>query len=105
MCDWTDCPGQEASGTDANMTTPNPQSNHASTSGGARTNCERFSNFVDDDELAALSKGVVPAGTDKCTRWALANFGTKSTLKTQFQRTSLLAMTRLHSTRTFLGLW
>ena len=74
MCDWTDCPGQEASGTDANMTTPNPQSNHASTSGGAQTNCERFSNFVDDDELAALSKGVVPAGTDKCTRWALANF-------------------------------
>ena len=74
MCDWTDCPGQEASGTDANMTTPNPQSNRASTSGGARTNCERFSNFVDDDELAALSKGVVPAGTDKCTRWALANF-------------------------------
>ena len=82
MCDWTDCPGREASVTDANMTTPNqliklphPQShNHASTSGGARTNCERFSTFVDDDELAALSKGVVPANTDKCTRWALSNF-------------------------------
>ena len=24
--------------------------------------------------VAALSKGVVPAGTDKCTKWALANF-------------------------------
>ena len=84
MCDWTDCSGREASGTDANMTTPNqlievphPQPHdHASTctSGGPRTNGERFSTFVDDEELAALSKGVVPAGTDKCTKWALANF-------------------------------
>ena len=84
MCDWPDCPGREASGTDANMTTPNqliemshPQPHdHASTSGGPRTNGERFSTFVDDEELAALSKGVVPASTDKCTRWALANFAT-----------------------------
>ena len=25
-------------------------------------------------KLAALSKGVVPAGTDECARWALTNF-------------------------------
>ena len=74
--------GREASGTDANMTTPNQlievphlqPHDHASTSGGPRTNGERFSTFVDDEELAALSKGVVPAGTDKCTKCALANF-------------------------------
>ena len=46
---------------------------HASTSGGPQTNGKRFSTFV-DVELAALSKSVELAGTDKCTRWALANF-------------------------------
>ena len=30
--------------------------------------------FVDDDKLAGLSKGVVPARTDECARWALTNF-------------------------------
>ena len=35
---------------------------------------ERFSTFVDDEQLAVLSKGVVPANTDKSTKWALANF-------------------------------
>ena len=70
--DWTDCPREKPA---ANMTTlnqlmglPHPQSHDdASTP----TNFERF---VDDDKLAALSKGVVPAGTDKCARWALTNF-------------------------------
>ena len=37
-------------------------------------NRERFSTFVDDDELAILSKGVVPANTDRNTKWALSNF-------------------------------
>ena len=72
----------------ANMTTPNqlielphPQSqNHTATSGGAQMNCERF---VDDDELAALSKGVVPAGMDKCARWALTNFAAWMNLESQ----------------------
>ena len=58
----------------ANMTTsnqlmglPHPQSHDdASTP----TNSERF---VDDKHIA-LPKGVVPAGTDKCARWALTNF-------------------------------
>ena len=55
------------------MTMPNqlmelPESHvNAST----QTNCECF---VNDDELAALSKGVVPAGTDKCAWWALTIF-------------------------------
>ena len=74
----------EASSMAANMTTPNqlmelphPQSHdNAST----QTNCERF---VDDDELAALSKGVVPAGTDKCARWALTNFAAWMNLDSQ----------------------
>ena len=50
------------------MELPHPQS-HYDTS--IQTNCKHF---VDDDELTALSKGVVPAGTDKCGRWALTNF-------------------------------
>ena len=57
------------------MTTPNqltelpyPQS-HGDAS--TQTNCKLF---VDDDKLAALSKGVVPAGTDKWARWALTIF-------------------------------
>ena len=42
------------------MGLPHPQSHDdASTP----TNSERF---VDDDKLAALSKGVVPVSTDKC---------------------------------------
>ena len=71
MHDWTDW-------TAANMTTPkqlmelpHPQSHdHVSTSGGAQANCERF---IDDDELAALSKGVVSASMDMCVRWASNN--------------------------------
>ena len=91
MYDWTDCPGREASSTTANMTTPNqlmelphPQSHDdASTP----TNSERF---VDDDKLAALSKGVVPA---KYARWALTNSKPRATTQ---------IMTRLRSTRAFL---
>ena len=71
MSDWMNCPGQEAS--DTNMTMPNqlmelprPQShNHTSTSGGARV---RFPCTFVEDEFAVLSKGVFPAGKDKCTR-------------------------------------
>ena len=92
MYDWTD-PGREANSTTANMTTPNqlmelphPQSHDdASTP----TNSERF---VDDDKLAALSKGVVPACTDKCARWALTNSKPRATTQ---------IMTRLRSTRAF----
>ena len=82
----------------ANMTTPNqlmelphPQSHDdASTP----TNSERF---VDDDKLAALSKGVVPACTDKCARWALTNFAAWK------PRATTQIMSRLRSTCTFLG--
>ena len=110
----------DESGTDVNMTMPNqlielpyPQSHdHTSTAGGPQTNCKCFSTFVDDKKLAVLSKGVVQADTYKCTR--CMDFGqlcclgkkpgTKSTLMTQFQRTSSPAMTQIHSTHTFLGL-
>ena len=34
----------------------------------------RFQHFVDDQELAELSKGFTPKNTDKNTKWALKNF-------------------------------
>ena len=37
-------------------------------------NYERFSEFIDDKELAEQSKGLIPANTSKCTNWALKTF-------------------------------
>ena len=87
----------------ANMITPNqlmelphPQSHDdASTP----TNSERF---VDNDKLAALSKGVVPACTDRCARWALTNFAAWMNFNSKPRATTQI-MTRLRSTSTFLG--
>ena len=69
------------------MELPHPQS-HDDTSTPMNSEC-----FVDDDKLAALSKGVVPAGTDKCARWALTNSEPRATTQ---------IMTRLRSTHAFL---
>ena len=35
---------------------------------------KRFGKFVGDEELSVLAKGVIPANTDKSTKWALPNF-------------------------------
>ena len=35
---------------------------------------ERFSTFINNEELAILSKGMVPVNTDRNTKWALSNF-------------------------------
>ena len=34
----------------------------------------RFQHFIDDQELAELSKGFSPKNTDRNTKWALKNF-------------------------------
>lgn len=78
MCDWTDCPGLAMMENTPTVAQPQPScsshtSNPSSTLHHERQR-ERFTTFVNDDELAVLSKGVVPASTDKSTRWALANF-------------------------------
>lgn len=77
----------------------------ASTSSGAQTNCKHCSTFV-NDKLAALLKDVV---SSECTRWALTNFAARKKARnekhpmTQFQRTSSLAVTQLHSTSTCIS--
>ena len=45
----------------------------ASSESSSSTN-KRFSKFVDNEELALLSKGMTPANTNKNTKWVLANF-------------------------------
>ena len=35
---------------------------------------DRFSTFVNDEDLAILSKGVVPVNTDRNAKWASSNF-------------------------------
>ena len=34
----------------------------------------RFSDFVSDDELSTLSKGLIPANTSRNTKWVLKTF-------------------------------
>ena len=94
LCEWYDCPGAARAG---EMTAPTPRPNNppnsappsltgtlaleatasskaAETTTGLPPSHERFSSFVDDDQLAVLSKGMTPANTSKSTKWALANF-------------------------------
>ena len=72
MCDWTDCPGltmmaENTPTVDATHTQPQPScSSHTSNSSSTlhhERQRERFTTFINDDELAVLSKGVVPATT------------------------------------------
>ena len=44
---------------------------------------ERFSEFVHEQELAELGKGLVPANTSKCTKWALKTFERRKTARNQ----------------------
>ena len=82
MCEWTDCPGFKAKTTPPNETLPTNTPPTTDTMAAAPLSSsslpngtsKRFSTFVDDEQLAVLSKGVVPANTDKSTKWALANF-------------------------------
>ena len=55
----------DTGGTTANMNMPN---HHVPANGVATPS------ISDDDVLATSSKGVVPAGTDKCARWTLTSF-------------------------------
>ena len=89
---WTDHQATPDRGHTPERLEPQPQreplaplptnANHASpsicadlrTSSTLEPSHERFSTFVNDDELAVLSKGIVPVNTDKNTKWALSNF-------------------------------
>ena len=57
----------------ANMTTPNQlmELSHPQSHDDASTPNASLTMTV---KLAALSRGVVPPGTDECARWALTNF-------------------------------
>ena len=59
--------------TTANMTTPNQlmELSHSISHDDASTSNTSLTRTV---KLTALSRGVVPAGTDDCARWALTNF-------------------------------
>ena len=59
--------------TTANMTTPNQlmELSHPQSHDDASTPNASLTMTV---KLAALSRSVVPAGTDECARWALTNF-------------------------------
>ena len=46
----------------------------ASSSTRAPPTSERFSEFINKQELAELGKGLIPANTTKCTKWALKTF-------------------------------
>ena len=89
LCEWTDCPGQLTATPHPNNLpnstplSPAPTVAQAASSYTLDTNeaaidlppsHERFSLFVDDEKLAVLSKGMIPANTDKSTKWALSNF-------------------------------
>lgn len=89
MCDWTDCLK------DIDRAHPKVRAELPGHTSASSTNClekpqplgeasradvpipplkpQRF-NFVSNEELSALSKGVVPVNTDKSTKWALSNF-------------------------------
>ena len=75
MCDWTDCPG--ARGNSALEGSSSSYSNSGSRSSDSTASVRappRFSEFVSDDELSTLSKGLVPANTSRNTKWALKTF-------------------------------
>ena len=83
MCEWTGCPGTRAvesiatsSSTASNYATeptrPSPSHTPIPAPAGSSSTC--FATFVNDEQLAVLSKGVTPVNTDKNTRWAVSNF-------------------------------
>ena len=83
LCEWTGCPGADTNVTTATPTTAAPTTtmrsaitSHTScTPAGSSTGSStRFAAFVTDEQVAALSKGVTPANTDKTTKWAMSNF-------------------------------
>ena len=67
LCDWTDCPGNSALEGSSSYTS-------SSASAASDQAPPRFSDFVSDDELSTLSKGLIPANTSRNTKWALKTF-------------------------------
>ena len=89
LCEWTGCPGANvttATPTTATRPTTNPlttdppttmrsgSTSHTSGTAAGSSSSTRFAAFVTDEQVAALSKGVTPANTDKSTKWAVNNF-------------------------------
>ena len=64
--EWQECCQQPISSADD---TSLPHAVHGPTSTDMR-----FQHFIDDQELAELSKGFTPKNTDRNTKWALKNF-------------------------------
>ncbi len=90
MCEWTGCPGASARALEStnnaeatptlstsnrsnHMTELTRPSDHTPSSAGGGTSSTGFATFVNDEQLAALSKGVTPATTNSSTKWALSN--------------------------------
>ena len=76
MCEFY-CPGQSTKNStqrDVSAQNSTSSANDACSSRAPPCNYERFSEFIDDKELAELSKGLIPANTSKCTNWALKTF-------------------------------
>ena len=71
MCEWTGCPGAAGNSTPAVISAKNEL---ASCSSGATPTNERFSEFISDQELSELGRGLIPANTTKSTKWALKTF-------------------------------
>ena len=71
MCEWTGCPGAAGNSTPAVISAQNEL---ASCSSGTTPTNERFSEFISDQELSELGRGLIPANTTKSTKWALKTF-------------------------------
>ena len=88
MCEWTDCPGAKDSGECSTQSVPEMSSSmatptdspikvnaHASTSTSrAPPTSKHFTEFIGEGELVKLGKGLTPANTTRCTKWALKTF-------------------------------
>ena len=88
MCEWTDCPGSNEHSTHGDISAHNvnkassngatpatASSAHASACSSIATPTnERFAEFIGDEELVQLGKGLIPANTSRCTKWALKTF-------------------------------
>ena len=87
MCEWTDYARNSALGESSTSTSgPSPASLSAP---------PRFSEFVSDDELSKLSKGLIPKNTAKNTKWAFEEWenARNNFQKTPYPTTCLHALT------------
>ena len=70
MCEFTDCPGYSTLD-ESSTHTAGPSASGSPTSLSAPP---RFSEFMSDEQLSVLSKGLIPKNTAKSTKWALNTF-------------------------------